>query len=96
MPCTMTTHCFKLLMTATAAHGALLAGCATAEPANPAVGMANPASVYCERLGGWLEIRKDADGAESGWCHLPDGRVVEEWALFRAAHKKTPNAGSQP
>ncbi|MCE9788183.1 DUF333 domain-containing protein [Shewanella chilikensis] len=21
-----------------------------------------------------------------GYCHLPDGRIVEEWAYFRANH----------
>lgn len=45
--------------------------------------MANPASVYCIKIGGKLEIRKEKDG-EAGYCHLPDGRVVEEWKLFRA------------
>lgn len=51
-----------------------------------AVEMANPASVFCVEQGGKLEIRKNADGSEYGMCHLPDGRVVEEWAFFRAAH----------
>ncbi|WP_311399758.1 DUF333 domain-containing protein [Lautropia mirabilis] len=51
----------------------------------PAVGMANPASEYCIQQGGQLEIRKTPEG-EVGYCHLPDGQVVEEWALFRAAH----------
>ena len=49
----------------------------------PAIGMANPASEFCIQQGGHLEIRKEADG-EVGYCHLPDGRVVEEWAFFRA------------
>lgn len=55
----------------------------------PAVGMASPASEYCLQLGGQSEIRKTPEG-EVGYCHLPDGRVVEEWALFRAAHDRQP------
>ena len=44
--------------------------------------MANPASKYCAELGGRLEIRKEQAG-EAGYCHLPDGSIVEEWQLFR-------------
>ncbi|ALN57378.1 putative hemolysin [Lysobacter enzymogenes] len=47
------------------------------------VGMANPASVNCQKLGGRLEIRTGKDGGQYGLCHLPDGRVCEEWALMR-------------
>ena len=49
------------------------------------IGMANPASVNCGEQGGRLEFRTDAAG-QSGYCHLPDGRVVEEWALYRETH----------
>lgn len=45
-------------------------------------GMANPASVYCARLGGQLEIRQEQAG-EAGYCHLKDGSVIEEWKLYR-------------
>jgi uncharacterized protein len=47
------------------------------------VGMANPASVHCGQIGGRLTIRKDKAGNEYGFCRLPDGRLCEEWALFR-------------
>ncbi|KAF0806861.1 putative hemolysin [Alcanivorax xiamenensis] len=47
-------------------------------------GMANPASQYCEQVGGELEIRDEQNG-QVGYCHLPDGRVVEEWALYRSS-----------
>lgn len=47
------------------------------------VGMPNPASAYCVEQGGKLEIRRESAG-EVGYCHLPDGRVIEEWTLFRA------------
>lgn len=44
--------------------------------------MANPASEYCVKKGGKLEIVKDASG-EKGMCHLPNGTVADEWELFR-------------
>jgi len=63
-----------------------LAGCASAPPEPKPVGMANPASVYCAEQGGTLEIR-NAPGGQTGYCDLPDGRVIEEWELFRQHHK---------
>lgn len=47
------------------------------------VGMANPASVHCEKVGGKVVIAKDAQGNQKGICHLPDGTQVDEWELFR-------------
>ncbi|EXH14493.1 I78 family peptidase inhibitor [Acinetobacter sp. 1245593] len=41
-----------------------------------------PASQYCVEQGGKLEIRNEANG-QVGYCHLPNGQVVEEWKLFR-------------
>jgi putative hemolysin len=64
---------------------ALLCGCACAPmliPTPTEVGMANPASVYCEEQGGALEIRDEADG-QVGYCIFPDGSECEEWAFFR-------------
>lgn len=68
----------------------LLAACASQpEPATPpgAAQMANPASVYCRQLGGKLDIAKDKDGGEVGYCTLPGGERIEEWELFRRDHK---------
>ena len=45
-------------------------------------GLANPASVNCEKKGGKLEIRKGKKG-EYGVCKFPNGKECEEWALFR-------------
>jgi putative hemolysin len=50
--------------------------------------LANPASVFCVQSGGKSEIRTGAKG-QYGVCHLPDGRVVDEWAYFRAMKGKT-------
>jgi putative hemolysin len=48
----------------------------------PSVGMANPASVNCEEMGGRVEMRTDADGGQYGVCIFEDGSECEEWALF--------------
>jgi len=67
----------------------LLAACAAdnVPPTAKPIGMANPASVYCGKIGGKLEIVKEANG-EVGYCTLPDGERIEEWALFRRDHKQ--------
>ena len=39
--------------------------------------------VFCAQSGGKSEIRKGPRG-HYGVCRLPDGRVVDEWAYFRA------------
>ena len=63
-----------------------------AEPSSQAVGMANPASVNCQREGGKSEIRRDAQGGEYGVCVFEDGRQCEEWALFRDKRCVAPQA----
>lgn len=62
-----------------------LTACAT--PQNnvadmPKLGMANPASEYCVKQGGKLEIKNEQNG-QVGYCHLVNGQVIEEWKLFR-------------
>ncbi len=49
--------------------------------------LANPASVFCVQSGGKSEIRTGARG-QYGVCRLPDGRVVDEWAYYRAMKRK--------
>ncbi|WP_321860485.1 DUF333 domain-containing protein [Burkholderia cenocepacia] len=44
--------------------------------------LANPASVNCEKLGGRHVIRNLSSG-QVGICVFKDGRVCEEWALYR-------------
>ena len=65
---------------------AALAACSAdkAGQESPAVGTANPASEFCVKQGGKLEMKKDKDGGEYALCHLPDGSVVEEWENFRS------------
>lgn len=55
---------------------------ATAQVASQ-VGIANPASVYCEQQGGRVEIRTDSQGGQYGVCIFPDGSECDEWAFFR-------------
>ena len=49
--------------------------------------IANPASVYCVRQGGRVEIVNTKTG-QIGICVLPDGRRIEEWKFFRANNRK--------
>src|SRR3954451_8434959 len=51
--------------------------------ARKSVGIANPASAHCGAIGGRFAVRKDRAGTEYGFCRLPNGRLCEEWALFR-------------
>ncbi len=64
---------------------AALAGCSqqSQETHETQVGMANPASVHCKKVGGKVVMEKDKQGGERGVCHLPDGTRIDEWELFR-------------
>ncbi len=50
------------------------------------MGMTNPASTNCIKLGGTLEIKDETNG-QVGYCHLKSGKTCEEWALFRGTCK---------
>ncbi|MCP1241261.1 putative hemolysin [Acetobacter lambici] len=52
--------------------------------------MPNPASVYCVKKGGELKM-ETTDKGQVGYCHLPDGSVMEEWALFRQDNPRQGN-----
>lgn len=52
--------------------------------------LANPASVNCtQKQGGTLEIKTEANG-QVGYCHLPNGSVCEEWALYQSGNCVAP------
>ncbi|XXY52790.1 DUF333 domain-containing protein [Sorangium sp. So ce269] len=51
--------------------------------AGPALAIPNPASVFCEEVGGRSIIASEP-GGDVGICRLSDGSIVEEWTLFRA------------
>lgn len=44
--------------------------------------LANPASQYCLAVGGEIDSVKTAAG-EDGYCTLPSGERIDEWALYR-------------
>lgn len=81
---------YVIVLSAVAVAG--LAGCSqqSQEVHESQVGMANPASVHCEKVGGKVEIEKDAQGNQKGICHLPDGARVDEWELFRRDQAQKP------
>ena len=54
----------------------------TSQPAPVILGMANPASVYCEKQGGKSIIVKSSKG-DYGVCHLKDGTYIDEWDYYR-------------
>ena len=68
---------------------ALLDGCSPAEKSpekqTEKLGQKNPASQYCISLGGSLDIKTEQAG-QVGYCTLPNGEVIEEWALFKRDH----------
>lgn len=47
------------------------------------LGMANPASVNCEKVGGTSVIKTKPDGSQYGVCDFGDDQLCEEWALMR-------------
>ena len=42
------------------------------------------ASLYCVKKGGTLSMTHTEKKGDIRYCHLPDGRVIEEWAFFNA------------
>jgi putative hemolysin len=76
------------------ALGVALSACRPDTGPEAPVAIANPASENCIALGGTLEI-VDEPGGQVGWCTLPDGRRVEEWALWRETNMPgTPTDGT--
>lgn len=66
---------------------ASLSACAAKEEKKqPLPDMANPASVFCDKMGGTLSIVKESPG-EVGYCTLPSGERIEEWTLYRRDNK---------
>ncbi|RQZ57804.1 DUF333 domain-containing protein [Burkholderia cepacia] len=52
------------------------------QPPSSQQATANPASVNCTKLGGHHTVRNLSSG-QVGMCVFKDGRVCEEWALYR-------------
>jgi putative hemolysin len=78
-------------MVMVAVGGVALIGCSDdLEPTPTTTGIANPASEFCVAQGGTIEIVDDPSG-QLGYCNLPDGTRIEEWAYYRDM-----NNGNQP
>lgn len=75
------------IMAMIATASVVLVGCVSYQKNEPMIGMANPASVYCEKIGGQSLIKKE-DSGDIGYCRLQDGTVTEEWKLYHARNKK--------
>lgn len=61
------------------------AGCSSSSGSSQ---IANPASEYCVEQGGEVDIRKDVDGGEVGYCQFDDSSECEEWSFFRGECQK--------
>ena len=48
-----------------------------------AVGLPNPAAVFCQEQGHEYEIRTADDGSQYGVCIFADGSECDGWAFFR-------------
>ncbi|MGS0682207.1 DUF333 domain-containing protein [Shewanella sp. 125m-7] len=71
----------------------LLSACNPKEPEpelsqKDATTLANPASMFCISLGGYIVIENN-DNGQVGYCNLPDGKRVEEWTLYRDSTKQS-------
>lgn len=69
-----------------AVFAAVLAGCTVSGP-DPvlAIGMPNPAAVYCIERGGTLDVQERPQGNIT-YCVLSNGQRVEEWDFYRQNH----------
>lgn len=61
----------------------LLAGCVTGQGESAQTGMRDAATEYCESRGGQSEVQETRLGS-GRYCRLPDGRVENEWQLYRS------------
>lgn len=59
----------------------VIVSCGEIQESDDVVGMANPASVYCENKGGELILITGVGGA-AGYCILPDERTCQQWKFF--------------
>jgi uncharacterized protein len=68
------------------AAAVLLAGCASGGGETGSQNqMSQYAAEYCESIGGATEIQETRLGT-GRYCRLPDGRVENQWQLYREEH----------
>ena len=54
-----------------------------------AIGVPNPAAVYCEGVGGGLQSVYTAEGNTISVCKFSDNSKIEAWTLFRGPRHKS-------
>ncbi|MDQ1186939.1 putative hemolysin [Agrobacterium larrymoorei] len=64
--------------------------------ASSAMAMSNPASDFCEEMGGRSVSAKLSSGDEIGLCYLAKDKIVEEWTLFRMFDGEVPSESENP
>lgn len=67
--------------------GLQLSACAQHPSAAKVLNMRNPATDWCLHVGGKPSQIKTEVGAE-GYCTLPSGELIEQWALYHRDHPK--------
>ncbi|WP_341666502.1 putative hemolysin [Alcaligenes sp. SDU_A2] len=60
----------------------LLAACASSDQRSKTLSQVNPASAFCQRMGGQSVLHQGPRGAY-GTCLMQDGSETEEWAFYR-------------
>ena len=60
-----------------------LTGCNDTENPDENLGMANPASVYCEENGGTLIPAEDEEWNQYAFCQIDEDTICEEWEYYR-------------
>lgn len=61
----------------------LLVGCVTGQGESAQTDIRDAATEYCESRGGQSEVQETRLGS-GRYCRLPDGRVENEWQLYRS------------
>lgn len=65
--------------------GLLLTACSQQDAKPPRLNMHNPAADWCLQSGGKTS-RLETDAGTTGYCTLPSGERIEEWALYHRDH----------
>lgn len=71
--------------------GLQLSACAQRPSAPQRLGMHNPATDWCVHAGGKPSQVKTETGV-IGYCTLPSGERIEQWALYHRDHPKQGSA----
>lgn len=65
---------------------AVLTGCISVDMQlqDAKVGVSNAATEHCLQQKGFVDYQTNASGQSIAVCHLPDGRTIEVWQLYRS------------